>query len=452
MKRKVLAALLSLTAAASLLAGCGSSSASSESETASTQEEASAEETAETESDAETETEAEESSDEPAELYMFISGPEYADAINELIDEYKNVKPNVTINYETTQNDYPTMLKAKLNAGDLPDIFSSTAGKEIELYKEYSYDLTNEPVYDALIPSVQASMVDADGNGCYGFHYYGAEYGIVYNMDCLEQAGYTEPPKTLDELKDLCASLKEVGIQPFACGYAEWWVFKQSLFPFMTQAVDDYAAFVTDMCAGTDSINNYEMMSENMFEFVDIVKSNCESKPLESDLATAEASLAMGTAAMGLGMGPWAENSLLEINPDMNIMIYGYPVSNDASECQIAIGADQALRVNKDSENLQAALDFVNWWFTSDFGKNWLTTVGGVPTIDTNGVYTSTTAQQGAEQAEESGAGLVGTAYCSDAFWQAFGEDFQSYVEGTATKEETISKIEKDWVEIDGAE
>ena len=58
------------------------------------------------------------------EIYMFISQPEYADAINELIEAYKEVAPDVTINYETTQNDYPTLLKAKLNSGEVPDIFS----------------------------------------------------------------------------------------------------------------------------------------------------------------------------------------------------------------------------------------------------------------------------------------------------------------------------------------
>ncbi len=70
-------------------------------------------------------------SQDSGEIYMFIASPEYADAINTLIDDYKKVAPNVTINYETTQNDYPTLLKAKINSGDVPDIFSSTSGKEI---------------------------------------------------------------------------------------------------------------------------------------------------------------------------------------------------------------------------------------------------------------------------------------------------------------------------------
>ncbi|MBO5485663.1 MAG: 4Fe-4S binding protein, partial [Eubacterium sp.] len=56
------------------------------------------------------------------------------------------------------------------------------------------------------------------------------------------------------------------------------------------------------------------------------------------------------------------------------------------------------------------------------------------------------------ENMEANGAGNVGTTYSSDAFWQSFGESFQSYVEGSASREDTIAKIEKDWQEIDGAD
>ena len=440
MKKKLIATLLSAALVGTMLAGCGGKTADSadsestvqEQETQSQEDSSAADDSADVSSDA--------SGDEEAEIYMFISGPEYADFINELIDEYKNVKPNVTINYETTQNDYPTMLKAKLNAGECPDIFASTAGKEIEVYKEYSYDLTGQPVQEALLPALQASFVDNSGNGCYAFHYVGDQYGIIYNQDCLDQAGVTSLPKTLDELSDCCDKLQAAGIQPFACGWAEWWVFKQSLIPFLTESVDNYASFVTDMEQGNDSLNNHEMMSDNMFRFVDIVKANCEAKPLESDLATMQAQLATGKAAMGLGMGPWAEASLLAINPDMNINYGGYPVSDDPAQCQIAAGASQAV------------LDFINWWFTSDYGKEWLANLNSVPAIDTNGVYSSEMVKISMEDMAANGAGNIGTTYSTDAFWQSFGESFQSYVEGSASKEDTIAKIEQSWKEIDGAE
>ena len=121
MKKKLISVLLCTAMTIGLLAGCGSSSGDSASAPAADA------------GSAETTEEPAASSDEPAEIYMFISSPEYADAMGELIEAYKEVAPNVTINYETTQNDYPTLLKAKLNSGEVPDIFSSTSGKEIDM-------------------------------------------------------------------------------------------------------------------------------------------------------------------------------------------------------------------------------------------------------------------------------------------------------------------------------
>lgn len=146
MKKKLLSVLLCTAMTATMLAGCGGGSGDSAQAPAA--EEPAAETPAAEEPAAEApaaEEPAAAASDEEAEIYMFISSPEYADAINTLIEEYKTVVPNVTINYETTQNDYPTLLKAKLNSGEVPEIFSSTSGKEIDVYKEYSYDLTGQP-------------------------------------------------------------------------------------------------------------------------------------------------------------------------------------------------------------------------------------------------------------------------------------------------------------------
>ena len=137
MKKKLLSVLLCTAMLTTVLAGCGSGN---DGGSAPAPEAPAADESA----DASAAEAPAASSDEPAEIYMFISSPEYADAINTLIEEYKNVAPNVTINYETTQNDYPTLLKAKLNSGEVPDIFSSTSGKEIDVYKEYSFDLSGQ--------------------------------------------------------------------------------------------------------------------------------------------------------------------------------------------------------------------------------------------------------------------------------------------------------------------
>jgi len=390
-------------------------------------------------------------SSEKKEIYMFISSPEYADAINTLIEEYKKVEPNVTINYETTQNDYPTLLKAKLNSGDVPDIFASTSGKEIEVYKEYSYDLSGQPLMDTILPAVADTMKDSSGNEVHGIAIKGNYFGMVYNKELFTQAGIDKVPETMSELEDAVDKLNAAGITPFSAGYAEWWVFKHVFQHYASAAVDDYPAFVAAMEKGEDSLANYPEINDSFFDFIDLVTENGDTKPLESDLSTEIAALASGKAAMILGQGAWVESDILAINPDAQIGFAGYPVSENAADAKVITGSDQALRISKDSKNLDEVLAFINWWYTSDYGKSWFTDVAGVvPPITTEEESKFEIIKQGNALVEEKGSGTLGVIYSTDSFHTAFGEAMQSYAGKTATKEETIQAIEKKWIEIDG--
>lgn len=386
------------------------------------------------------------------EIYMFISQPEYADAINALIEEYKNVAPDVTINYETTQNDYPTLLKAKLNSGDAPDIFSSTSGKEIEIYKEYSMDLSDQPLMETMLPAVADTMRDGNGEGVYGLAIKGNYFGLLYNKDLFAQAGIEKAPETVGEMEEAVEKLKAAGITPFTSGYAEWWVFKHIFQHYVAAAADDYQGFVKAMEAGEDSLNNYPVLKDNFFQFVDLVKENGDAKPLEADLSAEQAAFASGKAAIMIGQGAWVEGDLKKINADINIGFTGYPVDDDPAHCQVITGSDQALRINKDSKNQQAVLDFINWWYTSDYGKSWFTDVAGVvPPIKSEGTSEFAVIEQGNASVAEKGSAPLGVIYSTDSFHTAFGEAMQAYVEGGASKEDTIKKIETKWVEIDGS-
>jgi len=385
------------------------------------------------------------------EIYMFISQPEYADAINKLIEEYKTVAPDVTINYETTQNDYPTLLKAKLNSGEIPDIFSSTSGKEIEVYKEYSLDLSDQPLMGTMLPSIADTMRDAEGKGVYGFAIKGNYFGLVYNKDLFKQAGIEKAPETVSELEAAVQKLKDAGITPFTSGFAEWWVFKHVFQHYVAAATNDYQGFVKNMEEGKDSLNNHPVLKDNFFNFVDLVKGNGDTKPLEADLSAEESAFAAGKAAIIVGQGAWVEGDLKKINPDIKIGFTGYPVDDDAAHCQVITGSDQAMRVNKDSKNKQAVLDFVNWWYTSDYGKAWFTDVAGVvPPIKTEGKSQYAIIEQGNASVEEKGSAPLGVIYSTDSFHTAFGEAMQAYVEGSVSREDTIKKIETKWKEIDG--
>src|SRR5208337_2846535 len=160
----------------------------------------------------------------PREIHMFIPSPEYADAINKLIAEYKSVAPDVTINYETTQTDYPTLLKARLNSGNPPDIFGSTSGKEIAVYLEYSQNLADQPLAKAMTDPVKAVMMS--GKELHGFAIKGNYFGIVYNKEIFDKVGIKEFPQTFSALQAASKKIAAAGYTPFTDGFGEWWVFK----------------------------------------------------------------------------------------------------------------------------------------------------------------------------------------------------------------------------------
>ena len=78
--------------------------------------------------------------DDPVELYFMFNGPEYTDAYHDLIDHYTEEHPNVSIELEVLQNDYQTVLRSRLNSGEVPDLFLSSAYSDNTLYADYIYE------------------------------------------------------------------------------------------------------------------------------------------------------------------------------------------------------------------------------------------------------------------------------------------------------------------------
>lgn len=432
MKKRVLGVLLCLSMISALIMGCGSSEADGV-----------VGETGEADGGA--------VSGEGVELSMFIASPEYAEAIGELISAYKEVKPNVTVHYETTQNDYPTLLKAKLNSGECPDIFSSTSGKEIGVYLDYSYDLKDQPLAAAMTDSVKEVVMS--GEEVHGMSIKGNFFGVLYNQEIFAEAGVEAFPQTLSELENACEKISAAGYTPFTTGFAEWWVYKHCFQSFLNAAQpDDVEGLVKAFVSGEAHMKDYPVIYDGFFRFMDLMVQYGDAKPLETDLSGEEAAFAAGKAAMIMGQGAWVEGDILKINPEIKIGFDGYPVSDKAEECKVIAGSDQAMRVNKDSEHLQETLDFLNWWYTSEYGKSWFKDVAGViPPVKDALAPDFEVIKQGNALVEQEGAGTLSITYSTDSFHQAFGEVMQSYVAGSIDKEAACEQIEAKWMELEGS-
>ncbi|WP_342565321.1 sugar ABC transporter substrate-binding protein [Paenibacillus sp. FSL R7-0345] len=442
MLKKFMAVSASLLLAGGLLAGCGGNNNNAANNTAGTN----GGDNAATETD----------SSKPVTINMFTASPEYTDAFNAYIAEYKKVKPNVTINLEIMQADYNTVLKSKIAAGSTPDVFQTTAGGDIDTFAEYSADLTNEPLAAAMTDAVRANMSSSDGK-VLGLPVKGNLFVLMYNKKLLADAGITEVPKTTVELDDAITKLEAKGITPFANAYKEWWVWKHIFQHFVDAAATDAGieakTLVANFIAGETTFKDHPVLYDNFFNFIDTTVKHGTDKPLERDSNAEVSDFALGKAAFMTGKGAWDEEAIKKITPDFDLGIAGYPVSDKAEQSQIITGADQALRINKDSAVAAETIEFFNWLYTSEYGKNWFSTVAKViPPIKDAPMPDLQMPKEMDEILKTEKSGDLSVNYSLDTFHQKFGELMQAYIGGSKTKDQAIDEIQKAWIQFGSAE
>ena len=388
-------------------------------------------------------------SDKPATIKMFVNSPEYTDAYNGFIAEYKKVKPNVIIELQVMQADYPTILKTKIGSDDIPDIFQTTAGGEIKQYAEYSGDLTNEPLSKAMIESVKKN-VSLDGK-VLGLPIASNLFALVYNKDLFATAGITKLPKTIAELEDACKKLQAKGITPFANGYKEWWVQKHIFQHFINASTDNSEKLVGNFIAGKTTFKDNPTLLK-YFNFINLTVKYGTPKTLEKDFSAETSDFATGKAAMMTGQGGWAEQGIIKINPNIKIGIMGYPINDDPSKSKIIVGSGAVLRINKNSKVLKETIDFTNWLYTSEYGKKWFSDVAkAIPPI-TDGSYPNmqmVNDMQNILKTEKSGDEAI--IYSLDSFHQKFGEIMQAYIGKAKTMDQAIDEIQKSWIQLGAA-
>jgi raffinose/stachyose/melibiose transport system substrate-binding protein len=312
------------------------------------------------------------SGDEVVTLNFFQFKVEIADQLQEMIKEFEAEHPNIKVKLETVGGgaDYGAALKAKFASGEEPDIFNNGGFKELELWKEKLADLSGEPWVEHVLPIGKVPMTDADGK-LYGMPVNLEGYGFVYNKDLFEKAGITEPPKTIDELKDAAKKLEAKKITPFSAGYGEWWVIGQHLLniPFAQQ--EDPEAFIAGLYDGSEKIPGNKQFKE-FKEVLDTELKYANDNPLTTDYNTQVTLFASGETAM-LQQGNWTENMITEINPEINMGFLPIPISNDDSAGKLPVGVPNNWVLNKNSEHLEEAKTFLNWMVSSETGKRFIT-------------------------------------------------------------------------------
>ena len=220
---------------------------------------------------------------------MFYS-PELQDQYNDMVEAYK-ADTGVNLEITVLQTDYRAVLTSKINSGDIPDIFMSSAYADNSTYRDYVYDLSNESFMDKIEPAVLTG-VTVDGK-IIGYPFLVQSHSFIYNKAIFRDLGL-EPPTTISELEDVAKKLEAADIQPFATGFKEYWVLPQTawqvLAPYIPVNYGGFEAFVNGLNSNSLDFADVPEM-EYVFDVLDIIGEYGGPKPNESDFTDQTSSL-----------------------------------------------------------------------------------------------------------------------------------------------------------------
>lgn len=370
---------------------------------------------------------------EPVNLNFMLNSPELTEYYNDMAAAYSSENPNVKIDMEILQNDYQTVLKTRLNSGDVPDMFLTSAYNDNKVYADYIYNLNDEPFIKNIQPAILTSVTQ-DGN-ITGYPFVVQSHSFIYNKALFAKAGITALPKTLDEYKAACEKLQAAGIQPFGTGFGEWWVLPQTTYPSMSDAYNgDYEKLFADVQSGTLKFGDLPQV-DFALDLLDLIKQYGGGKPMESTFDVQVSDFANGNVAI-IHQGSWAEDSIRAVKADIDLGYLEAPRLD--SKSIIAVESNLTFRVYKDSPNRAEVLKLLDWLTNSEYGKNWIP--GKIKQISPQVGAAAPDTQLAKETAAAQAANITCPWWIfkgPDGIENPFGTAFQNYAAGTATRDDT---------------
>ncbi|WP_025693231.1 ABC transporter substrate-binding protein [Paenibacillus zanthoxyli] len=378
----------------------------------------------------------------PVTLKMFTFGEGLSEQLHDMADKYHARHPEVTVETELISNEYDSVLKTKLNSGDVPDIFMTQGYWANETYKDIVVELTGEPFLNQIKASA-LKAAELDGK-IYGVPVSTQSYGFIYNKKVFDDAGIDTLPTTYTGLEETAKRLKAKGVTPFANSFKEWWVFKHIASQTLAAEEGVYAQTAQEISEGTKTFKDLPLFGRT-FDMTDLMVKYGSDKPLETDYGTGLAMVAEGKAAM-IHNGNWAEGDMLKANPSAEIGFFPEPVGDDPSKARLMVDSSVLLRISNSSKHIDEAKKFLDYIVT-DYIKQygWH---GEVPVVKGGAVPDGQLAAETIRYMNKGETYPWVQGYWPDGFDTELGALFQEYVAQVKTKDQVLDELTKAWVKL----
>lgn len=316
-----------------------------------------------------------------AKVTMFQLKVEIKDALDDYASVYSAATPGVTVEVETLGGgaDYGGALKAKAQAGQMPDIFQIEGMGGYNLWKDFIASMEGEPW---LNDTDLEFMVDGKA---FGFPVAIEGYGLAYNADILAKAGidpatlttrsaYEKALKTLDQKKAELGIDAPVAMAASVAG-GMWWVAGQhNLACYWGGGLDftDTSVIEDALMGKMDEprFREYAKYVQLLFKYAD------QNILLNGSYDDQVGSFAQGRTAF-LHQGNWVDPNMKQLGVTFK-MGYAPHAFTEAPQTGLYLFAPSWYVVNSQSPNADEAKAFLAAMATTKEGHNYIVNKAGM--------------------------------------------------------------------------
>ena len=307
-------------------------------------------------------------------VYYLNFKPEQDGAWQSLAEAYTQWT-GVEVKVQTAASgQYETTLMSEIAKTEAPTLFQVNGPVGLANWKDYCYDLTGSQLAGELSSQDFALM---DGGKMAGIAYVIETYGLIYNKELLQKAGYTEADiKDFASFKkvaeDITARSGELGFSAFTSAGMDGssdWRFKTHL-----ANLPIYYEFETDKIGDTDAIKGTFL--DNYRQIWDLYINNATCAPTMLSAKTGDDAIAefVTEQAVFYQNGTWAYGDVADLGDENLGMLPIYIGADGEANQGLCTGTENYWCVNAKAapEDIQATLDFMYWCVTSDTGLNYM--------------------------------------------------------------------------------